>query len=139
MTEPSGRVVARPMVPRACGHLQEFQHYEVDRYRAQRLAKFQKTRCAECAAKLVEEQRRAAEALPKKGEALKSLPAGTQVSLTRQPDGSWSGTLSADGITVEVTGDAGTGPQSVLVALARLWASESGACHTKGPTPTGPP
>src|SRR5207244_10654621 len=119
MTEPSGKIVARPMVVRACGHPQEFQHYTVDKYRAQRLAKFQRTRCAECAAKLVEEQQRAAQALPKKGEALRSLPAGTQVSLTRQPDGFWRGTLSADGRTVEVTGVAGTGPQSVVVALAR--------------------
>ena len=129
MTQPSGQIVARPMVARACGHEQEFQHYAVDKYRAQRLAKFQKTRCAECAAKLVEEQQRAAEARPKKGEALKSLPAGTQVSLTRQPDGSWAGTLSADGTMVEVAGVAGTGPQSVIVVLARLWASESGACR----------
>src|SRR5436190_13985720 len=97
MTEPSGKIVARPMVVRACGHQQEFQHYEVDKYRAQRLAKFQRTRCPACAAKLVEEQQRAAAALPKKGEAVKSLPAGTQVSLTRQPDGSWTGTLSATG------------------------------------------
>jgi hypothetical protein len=127
MTEPSGKIVGRPMVVRACGHEQEFQHYAVDKYRAQRLAKFQQTRCAECAAKLVEEQQRAAEALPKKGEALKSLPAGTQVSLTRQPDGSWTGTLSADGTTVEVTGVAGAGPQSIIVALSRRWASQSGA------------
>ena len=129
MTEPSGKIVARPMVARACGHQQEFQHYAVDKYRAQRLAKFQRTRCAECAAKLAEEQRRAAEALPKKGEALRSLPPGTRMSLSRLPDGSWAGTLSADGTTVEVAGVAGTGPQSVIVALARLWASESGACR----------
>src|SRR5437588_6812516 len=100
MAEPSGKIVARPMVVRACGHQQEFQHYEVDRYRAQRLAKFQRTRCAECAAKLAEEQRRAAAALPKKGEALRSLPPGTQVSLTHRPDGRWAGTLSADGTAV---------------------------------------
>jgi hypothetical protein len=50
MTEPSGRIVARPMVTRSCGHQQEFQHYEVDKYRSQRLAKFQKTRCADCVA-----------------------------------------------------------------------------------------
>jgi len=117
------------MVVRACGHEQEFQHYAVDNYRAQRLAKFQQTRCAECVAKLVEEQQRAAEALPKKAEALRSLPAGTQVSLTRQPDGSWTGTLSAGGTKVEVAGVAGTAPQSVVVALARLWASESGSCR----------
>jgi hypothetical protein len=46
MTEPSGKIVARPLVVRACGHAQEFQHYAVDKYRAQRLAKFQRTRCA---------------------------------------------------------------------------------------------
>jgi hypothetical protein len=127
MTEPSGKIVARPLVTRACGHKQEFQHYEVDKYRPQRLAKFQKTRCADCAAKLAEEQQRVAEALPKKGEVLKLLPPGTQVSLTSQPDGSWAGKLSADGKTVEVAGAAGAGPQSVLVALARLWVRESGA------------
>jgi hypothetical protein len=126
MTEPSGKIVARPMVARACGHQQEFQHYTVDKYRAQRLAKFQKTRCAECAAKLVEEQQRAAEALPKKGVALQSLPAGTQVTLTRQPDGSWAGTLSGGGKVVEMAGAVGTGPPAIVVALARLWVSESG-------------
>src|ERR1700688_4348051 len=115
MTEPSGRIVARPMVVRACGHEQEFQHYTVDKYRAQRLAKFQQTRCAECAAKLVEEQQRAAEAPPKKGGALKSLPPRTQGALTRQPDGSWAGTLSAGGKAVETVGASGAGPQSVLV------------------------
>jgi hypothetical protein len=113
------------MVVRACGHPQEFQHFAVDKYRPQRLAKFQKTRCADCVAKLNEEQQRAA--LLPKAEALKLLPPGTQVSLTSQPDGSWAGKLSADGKTVEVTGAAGAGPQSVVVALARLWVSESGA------------
>ena len=126
MAENLSKIVARPMVVRACGHQQEFQHYEVDRYRAQRLAKFQQTRCAECAAKLVEEQQHAAETTPKKGEALKGLPPGTEVSLTRQADGSWSGTLSAAGTTVRVAGIAEAGPQSVIVALARLWVSKSG-------------
>ena len=132
MTEPSGKIVARPLVVRACGHEQEFQHYAVDKYRAQRLAKFQQTRCAECAAKLVEEQQRAAEALPKKGVALNSLPPGTQVSLTRQPDGSWVGMLTAAGTKVEAAGAAGAGPQSILVALARLWISESGTGRSAG-------
>src|SRR5438874_8083085 len=102
MTEPSGKIVARPLVVRACGHQQEFQHYEVDKYRAQRLAKFQKTRCADCVAKLNEEQQRMAP-LPK-GEALKQLPAGTQVALTLRPDGSWTGTLTASGTRVETVG-----------------------------------
>src|SRR5687767_6866932 len=127
MSEPSGKIVDRPMVVRACGHQQEFQYYAVDKYRAQRLAKFQQTRCAECVAKLVEEQQRIAEAMPKKGEALKSLPPGTQVSLTRQPDGSWAGTLTAAGKTVEAAGIAGAGPQTVIVTMARLWISASGA------------
>jgi len=120
------------MVVRACGHQQEFQHYTVDKYRAQRLAKFQRTRCAECAAKLVKEQQEAAEALPKKGEALKSLPPGTQVTLTRQANGSWSGTLSAAGTSVELAGGPEAGPQSVVVALARLWLLESGAGPEQG-------
>ena len=132
MTEPSGKIVARPMVTRACGHPQEFQHYAVDKYRAQRLAKFQKTRCAACAAKLIEEQQRAAEALPKRGEVLKLLPPGTQVSLARQPDGSWAGKLCAEGTTVETVGVAAAGPQSVMVALARLWVSETGAGREQG-------
>jgi hypothetical protein len=125
MAEPSGKIVARPMVVRACGHQQEFQHYEVDKYRAQRLAKFQKTRCSTCVAKLVEEQQQAAESALKKGEALNLLPPGTQVSLTRQADGSWAGSLSANGTAVKHAGPAGAGPQSVIVALARLWISQS--------------
>ena len=81
MTQPSGKIVGRPRVVRACGHEQEFQHYAVDKYRAQRLAKFQRTRCTECAAKLVEEQRRAAEALPKKAEKRSSaFPLGHRYS-----------------------------------------------------------
>ena len=124
MTEPSGRIVARPMVARACGHKQEFQHYEVDKYRPQRLAKFQKTRCADCVAKLNEEQQRAA-ALPK-AEALKLLPPGTQVALTLRPDGSWAGTLVAGGTQVEAAGVVGAGPQAVVGALAQLWISDSG-------------
>jgi len=127
MAEPTGKIVARPMVVRACGHEQEFQHYAVDKYRAQRLAKFQKTRCADCVAKLDEQTQRAAEAMPKKGEAIKSLPPGTQVTLTRQPDDSWTGMLTADGTTVKTTGVAGAGPQSVVVALARQWLVETGA------------
>src|SRR5580692_1410494 len=115
MTEPSGRIVARPMVARACGHQQEFQHYAVDKYRAQRLAKFQSTRCSDCVAKLVEEQQKSAEAVPKKGEAVQSLPPGTQVSLTRKPDGTWAGTLSANGATVEFVGVVGAGPQPIII------------------------
>ncbi len=124
MAEPTGKIVARPMVVRACGHQQEFQHYAVDKYRAQRLAKFQSTRCANCAAKLIEEQRKTAESLPKKGEALKSLPSGTRIALVRKPNGSWAGTLEADGKKVEMAADVEAGPQSVIVALARLWLSE---------------
>ena len=116
---PTGEIVARPMVKRACGCLKEFQHYAVDKYRAQRLAKFQQSRCPDCVAKLVAAQRHAAP-VPK-GEALKRLPPGTQVSLALLPDGSWAGTLAAGGTAVETAGAAGAGPQAVVVALARLW------------------
>jgi hypothetical protein len=131
---PTGEIVTRQMVARGCGCLQEFQHYAVDKYRAQRLAKFQGSRCPACVAKLVEEQRRAAP-LPK-GEALKLLPPGTQVSLTIQPDGSWAGTLSAGGTAVETSGEGGAGPQAVVIALARLWVSARG---TEGGQETGQP
>src|SRR6202042_990569 len=114
----------KPMIARACGHPQEFQEYSVDKYRAQRLAKFQQTRCAEWVAKYTEEQKIAAAAQPKKGEVLSVLPPGTQVSLSRSPDGSWAGSLAANGTSVEFTGTAGAGPQSVIMALARLWYTE---------------
>ena len=124
MATPTGEIVARPMVARACGCLREFQHYAVDKYRAQRLAKFQATRCEECVARLNEEQRRAAAALPKKGEAFLQLPAGTQVSMTRQPDGRWTGTLAAGGTTVEATDE---WPHGLAISLARLWVLARGA------------
>lgn len=111
------------MVARACGCLQEFQHYTVDKYREQRKAKFQKTRCPVCVAKLVEEQRIAA-TLPKKGEAFKSLPTGAQISMVRRADNTWTGTLIADGTTVEAVGE---GPQGVTLALARNWLLARGA------------
>jgi hypothetical protein len=119
---PTGKIVARVMLPRACGCVQEFQHYEVDKYRSARQAKFQRTRCPACAAKVAEEKRQAA-ATPK-GEVLRQLPPGTRVTLTRSADGAWGGTLSADGTTVEVVGvarEAGPGLQAVAVELARLW------------------
>ena len=125
MTNPSGKIIGRPMKARACGHMQEFQEYSVDKYRAQRLAKFQKTRCPECAAKLVEEQKRAAESQPKKGEVLGMLPEGAQITMTRKADGGWSGTLFAKGKTVTFTGAAEAGPQSIVLALARLWFTET--------------
>lgn len=118
MGVPSGEVIAKPMVARACGCLREFQHYAVDKYRAQRLAKFQKTRCEECVAKLNEEQRLAAANIPKKGEAFKQLPNGSVMTISRRADGTWTGTLVAEGKTVEADGE---GPQGVSLALARIW------------------
>jgi len=97
----------------------EFQHYAVDKYRAQRLAKFQSTRCAACVAKWEEERRQAAAALPGKGEAIQGLPNGTQIALVRKPDGKWAGTLTAEGTTVEAVAD---WPQGLAGTLARLWA-----------------
>lgn len=132
MGVPTGPVVASPMVARACGCLQAFQHYAVDKYRAQRLAKFQKTRCTACVAKLNEEQKRAAAAIPKKGEAFQLLPAGTQVSMSRRPDGSWAGTLTASGTTVEAVGD---GPQGLSVTLARQWVAARGLTAAVAPKP----
>ena len=129
MIDPKAKIVGRPMVIRACGHQQEFQEYSVDKYRAQRLAKFQKTRCADCVAKHNEAQR----STLTKGEALSRLPPGTQVSLTLQPDKSWAGSLSANGVTVKVVGVVDAGPQAVVAALARLWLAKSGTSGSKPP------
>lgn len=136
MGQPSGEVIARPMVARACGCLREFQHYAVDKYRAQRLAKFQKTRCEVCVAKLNEEQRQAAANIPKKGEAFKQLPNGTQMTITRRDDGTWTGTLTAEGKTVTADGE---GPQGVSLALARLWLTGSdGVSNPAAAKPAAP-
>jgi hypothetical protein len=119
MAVPTGQIVARPMVARACGCQCEFQHYAVDKYRAQRLAKFQSTRCPACVAKADEERKMAAAALPGKGEAIQGLPKGSQITLTRRPDGKWLGILAAEGTTVEAVAE---WPQGLSGTLARLWA-----------------
>ena len=122
MAVPKGAIIERPMLPRACGCVAEFQVYAVDRYRAERQHKFQSTRCPACVAKYMEAQRVAA---PPKGEAFARLPPGTQMSLARRDDGSWEGTLAAEGASVQATAD---GPQGLTVALARLWlAARAGA------------
>ena len=135
MGVPSGEVIARPMVARACGCLREFQHYAVDKYRAQRLAKFQKTRCEVCVAKLNEEQKQAAANIPKKGEAFGRLPADTVMTIRRGPDGSWTGTLTAEGKTVEANGE---GPQGVSLALARIWLTGQDGTSPPKPAPAPP-
>ena len=130
MAIPTGEIIARPMMARACGCMCEFQHYAVDKYRAQRLAKFQSTRCAECVAKSEEAKRQALAALPTKGEALLGLPKGTQISLVRRPDGHWAGTLTADGKTVEAVAD---WPQGLPGTMARLWAGPGAASASAKP------
>jgi hypothetical protein len=123
MGVPSGEIVARPMVARACGCVCEFQHYARDKYRAERLAKFQQTRCAVCVAKLEEERRREVAARPGKGEAVAALPPGTQITVTRRADGVWAGTLTAAGTAVEAIADA---PGPLPATLAQLWAVARG-------------
>jgi hypothetical protein len=113
MTPPSGAIIARPMIKRACGCIGEFQHYEVDKYRTQRQAKFEATRCPACAAKQIASQR-----VPSKTEAMTSLPTGATFVLVRMEDGSWAGKLMAEGATVEA---AMTSTQSLVVALAQQW------------------
>jgi hypothetical protein len=120
------------MVARACGCLREFQHYAVDKYRAQRLAKFQKTRCEVCVAKLNDEQKQAAANIPKKGEAFKQLPNGAQMIINRRDDGTWTGTLTAAGKTVEADGE---GPQGVALALARVYLTGSPTAPAVKPPP----
>jgi hypothetical protein len=119
---PRGKVVDRPMLARACGCAQEFQYYEVDKYRAERQAKFQRTRCPACAAKVAEATR-----VVPTGEALNSLPEVTQITLSLLPGNVWTGTLTACGKSVAVIGVENTGPQAVVVAFARQWVKERGS------------
>jgi len=118
MAEPKGEIIARPMVARACGCLCEFQHYAIDKYRAERLGKFQKSRCPACVAKLAEEQKKAAATLPTKGAAFRLLPPGAEMKMSCKSAGVWSGTLTAGGTAVTAVAD---GPQGLTVALARQW------------------
>ncbi len=130
---PKGEVVAWVMLARACGCVEEFQHYQVDRYRAARQAKFQRTRCPACAAQTAAENEQGA-ALPR-DEALRRLPPGAQVTLTRAADGAWGGKLSAEGVAVEVVGvarEAGPGVVAVAVHLARLWIAAREKSRTPG-------
>ena len=135
MAQPSGEVIARPMIARACGCLREFQYYAVDKYRAQRLAKFQKTRCEVCVAKLNEEQRQAAANIPKKGEAFSQLPNGTQMAIMRREDGTWTGTLTAGGTAVQADGE---GPHGVALSLARAWLTATGKSAAPDPAAAKP-
>jgi hypothetical protein len=123
MGVPTGEIVARPMVARVCGCVCEFQHYAVDRYRAQRLAKFQSTRCPACVAKAEDERKATLAELPGKGEAILGLPKGTHITLTRRPDGKWAGTLTAEETKVEAVAD---WPQGLSGTLARQWAAARG-------------
>jgi hypothetical protein len=131
MATPSGKVVDRPMVKRACGCVCEFQYYSVDRFRAERLAKFQTTRCPNCVAKL--EQERRLFSLPKKGDAFKALPAGATIHLEMKADGSWLGILTAEGEKVEAV-EPLTGPQALILTLTRLWLAD----QRPMPAPTPP-
>ena len=117
MTPPSGAILAKPMLKRACGCVQEFQYYEVDKYRAQRQAKFESTRCPACAAKLIESQR-----IPSKGEALSLLPTGAKFTLERADDATWTGELTGHGVTVSAKDAA---PQAIIGTLAQQWAMQS--------------
>jgi hypothetical protein len=118
MGMPTGEVVSKEMLPRACGCVCEFRHAAKDRFRAERLAKFRSTRCPKCVAKLEDERRQSVAARPPKGEAVQALPPGTQIALTFRPDGLWAGTLTADGTKVEAVADA---PRPLPATLAQLW------------------
>ncbi len=121
---PTGKIVARPMVKRACGHEQEFQYFEVDKYRQQRLAAFQKSRCAACVAKLNEEQKKAADSMPSRGEVFQLLPVGARITMALENDGLWKGALEAGGVKVEE--DCKDGPRGLVLRLARKWQTEKG-------------
>jgi len=107
------------MLARACGCVKEFQHYAVDKFRAQRQAKFQSTRCPECAAKVIASQQ-----VPSKTEAFNRLPTGARMTLCRLADGTWDGSIEVAGATVTAVAN---GPQSLTAALAQAWLKQQEA------------
>jgi hypothetical protein len=115
---PTGKIIDRPLLARACGCVCEFQLFERDRFLAQRRAAFVGSRCPECVAKSQAEHQRLAALVPAKGEALRALPPDTRVTMTRTAEARWAGTLTADERTVEGVGDS---PVGLVVALARSW------------------
>ena len=88
MGMPTGEIVERPLVTRR-GCVREIRVLRGGQLRAAGQVLGDPVRGV--VADLAEEQRRAAAALPKKGEACRQLPARARVTTTRQPDGRWSG------------------------------------------------
>ena len=120
MGVPTGEVIARPMMPRACGCLCEFQHYAVDKT-AQRLAKFQSTRCPECVAKSEAEQR-ARPPRCRQGEAIQSSRSARRSRTDPAAERLLDGDLARRGTTVDGTGDDPqadhhTGPEWLMPAV----------------------
>jgi hypothetical protein len=124
MGMPTGEIVARPIVARACGCRCEFQHFARDRYRDQRLAKFRSTRCPPCAARADADRQREVAERPARMEAVRRLPAGALLTAVKRSDGGWEGTLAAGGATVRATAG---GLDELTGALARAWQVAGGS------------
>ena len=122
---PTGEIVARLMMARACGCVCEFQHYAVDKYRPA-------AREVPTAGALPASPRRR-----RKGDKPRrsrkwgdpSLPVARKLS--RRPDGKWAGTLSGEGTGVEAIAD---WPQGLAGTLARLWVAARTAAPGSKPT-----
>lgn len=124
-----GKVVFREQLIRSCGHQEAFAWFENDPYRKERREKFLAGRCPSCSLKAQREhearQQMGATSgkKVKKGQEVKRLPADATFTLSRLPDGSWSGSLCAGEVTV--SGTMG-GVMGLVSKLARKYLQEVG-------------
>jgi hypothetical protein len=120
MCTTGGEVVGREQLPRGCGCVGEFLHYQTDPYRDRRREKFLAKRCPECGRQANQEHNRRqvrerAERIArgltdaggvKKGHESKYLPAGTVIQMRLGDDGTWQGQIIAGEPAVSVPADA---------------------------------
>jgi hypothetical protein len=95
-------VIGVEHLARACGHDQQFQHFEDDPDREGRREMFLRKRCPTCGRKGNEKHNRLqAGGTVKKGQEVKRLLAGARFDMVRQAGGSWANSLAANGGGVE--------------------------------------
>lgn len=131
MTKQHATIISTEQIARACGCVEEFELRDPDPWRKERLVKFRTGRCKACGKKANDENNAAQGGgtqghgkRVKKGQEPKLLPAGTQIVLTRQEDGSWVGVLVASSVKVQ---GRSAGLMGLGSSLARKWLKETGA------------
>jgi len=120
-----------------CGHEVAFLDNPADVYRQAKIDKITGRACRTCRderAKVIGRVRQMEAARIRlatgkevkvgRGQDAKLLPAGTTITLVRQPDGTWTGRIEADGTAAEATAN---GLMDMNSKLAKRWLAARGA------------